>query len=694
MKNSILILLSFIPVLAWSQLDRTIRPSAGPAPTINIKNSEVFKTKNGMTVILSENHSIPKVSFDLVMGADPILEKNKAGLSNLAGEMLMSGTTNRDKDQLDNEIDYIGASLSANQSSIFLSCLTKYTDKGLSIMTDVLNNASFPTSEFERLVKQYDSGLKAQKSNPSQMANSAKSKANFDSYHPYSESMTEESLKNITLEDVKNFYHTVFTPQGSYLVVVGDINLEQTKVAVEKYFATWSGTPAYSNNSLTSKPVKGTQVYFVNKPGAVQSVISITYPVDMQPGSKDEIGLSVLNNLLGGSGFGSRLMQNLREDKAYTYGCYSGFDIDENGSVFSANGNFRNEVTDSAITQILYEMNRLTTEKATDEELELIKSSMAGSFARSLERPQTIARFALKVTKYELDKDYYKNYLKTLASVNKEDILILAKKYLSAQNVNIVVVGNESILDKLKPFDQDGKIEKLDAFGNEVTEIISADISADQLIENYIFAVTQTRSIKMAQKKLKEIKSYSKESELTSPQVPFPLKMTDVWIAPNLEGNKMEAQGMTFSKTYFDGKSGATTAMQGGTQELSIEEIAAKAKSIGLFPEINFSKTGMKYEIKGVEIIDGKEMYKLEYNDGANTKIDYFDKTTFLKMRTISNSQKGDQIMSTEINYSDYREIEGIMMPYTAILSAGPMILEGKVTSIKINDKVKLEAFK
>tara|TARA_R110000737_G_scaffold182215_1_gene205599 strand:+ start:63798 stop:65882 length:2085 start_codon:yes stop_codon:yes gene_type:complete len=694
MRNSIIILLGLIPTLALGQLDRSVRPKAGPAPTINIKNSEVFQTESGITVILSENHAIPKVSFDLVMGADPILEKDKAGLSNIAGDMVMSGTTRRDKDKLDNEVDYIGAYLSADQNSIFLSCLTKYKEFGLDLMADILSNATFQESEFDRIVKQYESGLKSQKSNPSAMAASAKAKANFNSNHPNSEIMTEESLKNIKLDDVKNYYKNVYTPKGSYLVVVGDITIEETKILVGKFFRNWTGSEAYKNNNLTSKPATGSEVFFVNKTGAVQSAVNITYPINIKPGSDDEIGLSVLNNLLGGNGFSSRLLQNLREDKAYTYGCFSSFDISDYGSTFSASGNFRNDVTDSAITQILYEIGRLTQEYATDEELNLIKSSMAGSFARALERPQTIARFALRVAKYDLDKDYYKNYLKKLAAVNKEDILLLAQKYLSSKNVNIVVVGNEAILGSLKKFDKDGKITLLDAFGNGVIESKSADITADQLIEKYILAVTKTSSMKSATKKLKKIKTYSRVTDLASAQIPIPIKLTEVWMTPNLEGNKMEGQGMVFQKTYFDGKSGATSAMQGGKQELGAEEIAAKAKSIGLFPEMNFKKTGMTYEIKGIEVVDGKDMYKLAYNDGESDHVDFYDKSTFMKMKSVTTSKEGEETQTAEISYSDYREVGGVMMPYSMSLTAGPMTFDGKISSLTINEKVSLDSYK
>jgi zinc protease len=536
--------------------------------------------------------------------------------------------------------------------------------------------------------------LKSQKSEAGAMANSAQAKANFNASHPYSEVMTEESLKNINLQDVLAFYQMVYVPEGSYLVVVGDIDLAQTKAIVDKYLSSWKGGTVYKNNSLSVKPAVGSQVYFVNKPGAVQSVIEVTYPINIKPGDEDQIGLTVMNSILGGSGFGSRLMQNLREDKAYTYGCRSQVDVDENGSIFSTNGNFRNEVTDSAIVQILLEIDRMTTEYVSDEQLNQIKSSMAGSFARSLENPRTVARFALNITKYGLDKDYYKNYLKKLASIDKEDILLLSQKYLSAKNVNIVVVGNESILDKLKPFDQDGKIQILDAFGNVAKNAKPADISADQLIEKYILSVTKSESIKKANKKLKKVKSYVRETDFTSTQIPIPLKMTEVWIAPNQEGNKLEGQGMVFQKSYFDGTAGGSSSMQGGNTTLTSEEGRAKSLSVGIYPELNYKRTGMSYAISGIETVDGKEMYTLQINDGSKTSIDYFDKVTFLKMKTVAIEKQGEESVTTEFTFDDYREVNGVLMPYVMNLNAGPMQLDGKVSNYKFNEKVNLDFYK
>ncbi|MEJ6491881.1 MAG: pitrilysin family protein [Flavobacteriales bacterium] len=694
MKKLIIATLAFLPLLSIGQVDRSIIPSSGAAPLINIKDSEIFKTDNGITVILSENHKIPSVSFQLSLGADPILEGPKAGVSNVMGDLVMSGTAKLTKDELDNQIDYIGAYLSASSGGMYLSVMTRFRDKGLALMSDVLQNASFPESEFDRIVKQFESGLKSAKSEPSQMANNANAKVNYDAMHPFSETMTEESLKSIKLEDVKQLYKLIYVPEGSYLVIVGDITKEEAKAAVDKYFTSWIGGKAYKGASLYSKPASGSQVAFVSKTGAVQSVINVNIPMDVAPGDPDQIGLTVLNQVFGGSGFGTRLMQNLREDKAFTYGCYARQNIDEHGSLLTISGNFRNDVTDSAITEILYEIQKITTELAGEEELETTKAAMAGSFARSLESPQTIARFARNIEKYGLDKDYYKNYLKTLAAVNKDDVLRLAKKYMSAENVNIVVVGNDEVAAKLKAFDSDGKILKLDAFGNAVKEKKTADISADQLIENYVYATTQTTSMKKAIKKLKKIKSYSRTTELSAAQIPFPLKMSEVWIKPNTEGSKLEGQGMVLQKSYFDGNAGGTTSMQTGSKALTEEEVTAQKKSFGIIPEMNYATSGMKYEMVGIEVVEDKDMYVLSSTDGKKTQLDYFDKVTYLKMKSIITNTEDGEVRSAEYDFGNYSMQGGLMSYGTISMAIGPMTLEGKVKSFEVNGKIELNTFK
>jgi len=674
----------------YGQIDRSVRPKPASAPTINIKDSEVFKTSNGITVVLSENHKLPRVSMDLVMGASPMSEGNKAGLNSIMGQLVLSGTSNRSKDVLDTEVDYMGATLNADGNSIFLSCLTKHLDKALAVMQDVLLNATFPESEFERIKKQAESGLLSAQSSPDEMAGNAEKKANFPN-HPYGDVMSEASLAAITREDVLMNFKQIYTPQGAYLVIVGDIDLAQAKILAEKYFGTWKGGAVYKAELGGGKVNSGNRVIFVNKPGAVQSVISVSFPVNVKPGAKNQLPLTVLDEIMGGGSFGSRLMQNLREDKAYTYGCRSDLQVTRDGSWMSASGSFRNDVTDSAIVQILMEFNRIQEGYVTDDELALTKASMAGSFARSLERPQTIARFALNIIRNNLPADYYKNYLKRLEATDKEAILLMAQEYF-ATGYNIVVVGNESVLDKIKQFDTDGVIEKMDAFGNPVVDMKKADISADQLIEKYILAVTQTTSMKAATKKLSKIKSLKKEVELRAQQFPGAIKMTDLFVAPSNEASSVEMMGQVMQREFYNGTTGGST-VQGVTEVLTAEEIAAKKKSVGIFPEMNYKTSGMTYELKGIENQNGTDFYVLYSSDGQKEQYDYLDVKTFMKAKTTVISVRDGESVSNTVSFSNYKDVNGILFAHTMNMMMGEMGLTGTVLKIEPNAKIDSKSF-
>ena len=686
MKSLYLLMALILTNSVFAQLDRSQRPAPAAAQKINIPASQVFTTANGITVILSENHKIPKVSIELSLGNTPRLEGSKAGLADFTGSLLMSGTTARSKDQLDREIDFIGANLSAGSSSMYLSCLTKHLSKGLDLMTDVLYNANFPESEIERIRKQNLSGLQSTKADAGQMASNATRAVNFPN-HPLGEIMTEATLQTISREDMLAYYKSTFTPQGSYLVVVGDITRAETEALVQTYFASWQGGPAYQGELGKGQFDKGNRVIFVKKPGAVQSVVYVTFPIDIRAGHKDQLTLNVLNGILGGGGFGTRLMQNLREDKAYTYGCYSSLNITENGSWMSAGGNFKNAITDSAITEILKEFAGIIEAQVKDEELSLTKNNMAGGFARSLERPQTIARFALNTIKQKLAPDYYQKYLQQLEAITKEDVLRVAQQYFTAKNCHIIVVGNEEILPKLLPFDSDGKIEKLDAFGAAIKETKTADISADELIANYAMALTGTSTIKAAIKKVKAIKSYVRVSEISSAQIPFALSSTDYFWDKSKEASKMEMPGMVLQKSYFDGASGYTFSMQGGREDLKAEEISAKQKTSGLIPELNYKSRGMTYEIKGIENIDGEDCYVLYSTDGMSESFDYFSSTSFMKLRTTNLRKMEDEPIETTTTFSDYKDINGFKFGHAFSLSVGKMTLSGIVKSIEVNPK-------
>ena len=700
MKNIILgSVLALTSVFAFGQVDRTKAPVPGPAPEINIPEPIVFDLDNGMKVILSPNDKIPKVSFNLVMGSDPRLEGSKAGLSDMAGDLLMSGTTNKTKDEIDNETDFIGAYLSANSSGMYLSVLTKHMDKGLDLMTDIMKNANFPESEFERVKKQFESGLFSVKTDPSSMMSNAMYKAIFTDNHPYGEVMTEESLNNIKRQDVIDFYKKQYTPAGSYLVIVGDIDETQARKIANDRFGSWEGGVPFEKEYSKGISPNGNRVIFVEKPGAVQSVISIAFPIVMIPGDENQIKLSTLNKLFGGGGFGTRLMQNLREDKAYTYGAYSSVDVGRNGSYVNAQGSFRNEVSDSAITQFLYEFNRITEATVTEEELSLNKASMAGSFARTLESPRTIANFALNTYRNELPSDYYQTYLQKLSAVSQDDILKVAKKYITPNNLNIIVVGNKDVMESLKQFDADGQIEVFDAFGNPKieTNYTEADISKVEVFERYLMEVSQKSKLKKALKKIKKVKSLKKEAVVVPNGAPMQLNMTNYFMAPNMTTSKMEFNGMVVQEEKFNGNKGVTKMMnqQGGfdTKEMTEEEINDKRKTAAIFPEYGLLDNPDDFELLGVENRDGVDMYVIKYTIGKTTTTNYYNKESGLKeySETLEVTEEGPQSITAV--YSQYTDYEGFLFPKKTAQMIESVGMTSTLNEVDVNGKVDTKMF-
>ncbi|MBK6526450.1 MAG: insulinase family protein [Crocinitomicaceae bacterium] len=244
----------------------------------------------------------------------------------------------------------------------------------LALLSDMILNPAFPQEDFERLKSQTLDNLASLSTDANAMSSIVSGVVNYGTEHPYGEVSTEETINAITVDDIKAHYAKFFIPNYAYLVIVGDVTQAEAKGYVDQYFAKWQKGAEIKKPVYTLPKPIGNNVYFVDKPGAVQSVINVTHTVNLQPGHSDEIVLSVLNGILGGGSFSARLMANLREDKAYTYGCYSSISSDPMIGSFSAGGSFRNEVTDSALTQILFEIDKISKNMVTDEELTLVKS--------------------------------------------------------------------------------------------------------------------------------------------------------------------------------------------------------------------------------------------------------------------------------------------------------------------------------
>lgn len=688
---SILLLSTVLSLLAQNKDDfRKKAPQAGPAPKIEMGDYHQFTLENGLQVIVVENHKLPRVSFQVLVDLPLLLEGEKAGLSFLAGEMLARGTTSKNKAQIDQDVDFIGATFSTSADGMFGACLSKHQDKLLAIMSDVLLHPSFPVEEFDKLKKKEISNLAYQKDNPSFMAGNVAKTVNFGSDYPYGEVLTEASLEKVALDDCKKYYNTYFKSNISYLAIVGDIDLESAKKLAGKYFGSWEKGELDKPFFQRPKAPQTSKVAFADKPGAVQSVIQVTYPINLKPGTDEAMKAQVLNTLLGGGILGSRLNANLREDKGYTYGASSQMRPDRYVSRFVASANVRNEVTDSAIVEIVHEMNRLTLEPITAAELQSIKNFITGQFARNLESPQNIATFALNIARYKLPQDYYATYLEKLQAVTPEDVLATAKQFLLPQQVHIVVAGNkDEVAEKLKHFSGDGTISFYDAFGRLMdleSDAIPEGLSAAMIIEDYLNAIG-------GREKLEKINDAT--FNMTSNVQGMDLNITLLRKMPNKMSMKVDMNGMVVQSSVLNGDKGKVTAM-GKTETLEGAATNDLKRQSQLFPELKYNTEGYKLELLGVENVDDIKAYKIRVTDPTGTTTtEYYDTKGAWKLREVATLQSGEGAGTVlTFDMKDYREASGIVVPFEmATIGAAPFPIVMKVQAVSFNDKLGDEVF-
>lgn len=664
------------------KIDRSRMPAPGPAPIIKLGNIQTFVLPNGLKVFLVENHKLPTVSYAIELDIHPAIETYSAGTADITGQLLTSGTTIRSKDQLDNDIDFIGASLEASSKGIKASSLKKHQAKLLELMSDVLINANFKQEELEKIKNQTLSGLASQKDDPDAISNNVKAALNFGKAHPYGEVVTEESIEKITLDDCNGYFKTYFRPNVSYLAVVGDVTLAEVKPLIEKYFSAWrkAGVPT-SSFVIPTVPAK-TRVAVVNKAGAVQSVINVTYPVDLKPNSDDVIKAKVLNTILG-AGFSSRLFANLREKHGYTYGAYSSLTNDELAGEFSAYTKVRNAVTDSAINEMMIEMKRIRTEKVPQEELDGIKNFLTGNFAISLEEPETIAKFAINMERYHLPKDYYANYLKTLSMVTADDISEMARKYILPENANIIVVGDkEEISKKVEKFSAEKTIGFYDNYGNTVSsdaKSIPAGVSPKTVIDGYVKAIGGN----IALSGLSDI-SIKMSSQVQGKTI----EMITRSKTPDKFSITVKMGGAILQKQVYDGVKCKQSGMA-GKKEITGDELENLKSQATINMEMQYEKTGYKLFLKGIEGVNGKDAYIMELISPSGKKsTEWYEVISGLKTRSSQTSITDRGVVTQTADFFDYKEVNGIKFP-SVIAISGEMPMKFTVESIELNKGVK-----
>lgn len=681
--TALFLLLASLPICFAGSLDRSKAPTPGPAPTIQMGDYTSFELPNGLKVFVVENKKLPTLAVSLIQDWDPIREGERAGFVQLAGSMLRRGTKTRSKEDIDNAIDFIGATLFTSSTSISGRCLKKHGETFFEIVADIAQNAQFKVDELEKVRKLAISNLQSAMNDPDQIMNNVRNAVLYGADHPYGEMTTEASLKAVEIGQIQDFYQENFIPNIGYLALIGDITPKEAKAWVEKYFGKWQRRKAAKRGYDLPRQPKAPQVVVVNKPGAVQTVLNLANTIDLKPGSADAIKARVTNVLLGGPNF--RLFLNLREDKGYTYGAYAAFDSDQTVGEFRAYAQVRNEVTKDATKEFLLELNRIRDEQVTDEELRLAKNFTSGGFARRLENPATIAQFAINTARYNLAPDYYENYLKEVANITKADIQTTAQKYIKPSSTTIFAVGNaEELETALAEF---GAVKRYDAFGNPVDTTayeLPAGLTAQKVLENYVLAVGGTET-------LGNVKDIQFDGHMG--MMGMKLEFKRVMQAPNKSFTSAIMNGQAMFTQVYNGEKGLTSQM-GQKSPLEGDKLKALHLESHLIPERFYEKYGIQSTLKGAEKIDGALVYVVVSQLPGNVEsVAYFDAETGLKVKAIR-TEGNDPATMQSTEFKDYREVEGMRFPFTTVLSAGPQTMEFTTNVIKVNKGISPDQFK
>lgn len=678
----------FVTVSITAQIDRSQQPKPGPAPKISLEKPTEYELKNGLKILIVENHKLPRVSYNLTIDRDPIIEGDKAGVTSLLGSMLGNGTTNISKDDFNEEVDFLGARLSFGFSGGFASSLTKYSDRILQLLADAAMNPLLTSEEFSKEKDKLLEGLKSQAKSVDAVAGRVGGALSYGAEHPYGEFVTEETVNSVSFEDIQSYFTKYFGPNDAYLVVIGDVNTKEVYKRIKKYFGKWKkASEITSFVPEANQNVEALEINFVDMPNAVQSNISITSNVKLKMSDPDYHAVLIANKILGG-GFNSYLNMNLREANGWTYGARSSVGTDKYISRFSAGAAVRNAVTDSAIVETIKEIKRFQSEPVEASALANAKAKYVGDFVLALERPSTIAQYAISTKINELPEDFYATYLKKINAVSIEDVQRVANKYFTADNARFIVVGKGSeVVANLEKLGI--PINYFDKYANpvdkpEFSKPIPQGVTASSVMASYVEAIGGNAAVESVQTMLFN-------AEVTIEGAPFKPTAVIKSMAPNKSSMEMSIAGMgTIMKQKFDGTTGYAE-QQGMKQPMSKEDVAEQASQKGLFPEAHY--TADEIEIMSLSDLDGTDVYKIKVK-GVSESFRYYDANSGLLLREEATEEAQGQSVTTITVHSDYRAVDGVMIPFGRKITAGPQVFGFNASEVVINSGVTEADFK
>jgi len=454
--------------------DRNIIPPSGPNPVVKVPDFWKKTLTDGITAIGVESNEIPVVNLNIYLKGGNILEQNdlsKAGLVNLFTSMMTEDTKDRSSEDINLALEKLGSSINVYNSTdaiIFsVQSLSKNLSKTLSILQERMLRPKFTEETFNRIKRQTIESIKNAKSQASSVANIVFDKINYgNNVFGVAERGTEETVKNISLNDIQNYYDHFISSEGAQVVVVGSV--KENDILPQLNFLNQLPNKSITIPSVPAAPaVEKAKIYVVNIPHAAQTEFRVGYVTDMKYDATGNYYKAGLTNYNLGGGFNSRLNIKLREDKGWTYGARSGFTGNKYTGTFYFSSGIRANATDSALSAFLTDLKNYNQHGPDNDEVTFMKNSIGQSDARNYETGSQKASFLSRILIYNLPANFVDQQTKILNNISTAEIDSLAKKYFNINKMNILLVGDKDIfMPALKQFGYD--IVELDANGNQL----------------------------------------------------------------------------------------------------------------------------------------------------------------------------------------------------------------------------------
>ncbi|HEX5888444.1 MAG TPA: pitrilysin family protein [Pyrinomonadaceae bacterium] len=440
---------------------------------VKLPRAEEAKLANGLQVVLLRSTKVPTFNMQMVVLSGGLSDPaDYRGLASFTASLLREGTKGRASKDIAEQVDALGATLgagsgfSAMTTNVNAGGLVENFDQTLELFSDVIRNPTFPQAEVDRYRNRTLSQLQLQRSFPQFLAQEQFNRAIYGTSHPASiVAPPAESLKKLSTKDLVDFHAKYYRPNNAILAIVGDLTMKEIMPKLEKAFGTWEkgDVPA---TTIPAAPAQGeAKIYLIDRPGSVQTVLQLG-TLGIERTSPDYFAVLLADRVLGGGPSG-RLFLNLREDKGYTYGAYSGFGGSKFRGTWTSSSEVRTDVTEGAMKEFMYELNRMRDEKVGAEELENAKRAIVGSFALSLEQPQALLQNIITQKLYNLPVDYWDTYPQKVDAITADDVQRVAKKYIDLGHLQVVAVGDAAkARDVLSKY---GKVEVFDAEGKPLS---------------------------------------------------------------------------------------------------------------------------------------------------------------------------------------------------------------------------------